>query len=97
MPGLIDALVSDPYEIGTPQTLALRGSDNQRLHYLTPLGERRFAQFDRVREQGDMRLDLMFHEDGSVSMAGIPRADDLRELRRRLAAAGHVVQTSQAR
>ena len=33
---LIDALITDPFRNDVPQTLALRGSDNQRLVTLTP-------------------------------------------------------------
>ncbi len=36
--GLIDALISDPYQQHAEQSLALRGSDNQRLSLLTELG-----------------------------------------------------------
>ncbi len=77
--GTIDALISDPFDARAQQTLALRGSDNQRLHLLTPLGKRRFACYNR--EQTEKRaLDIMFDEDGTIWMAGIPARDDLMRL-----------------
>jgi anaerobic ribonucleoside-triphosphate reductase activating protein len=86
MDGLADALVTDPYDVRAPHTLALRGSDNQRLHLLTALGERRFAAFERESRPDEAVLDLMFDDDGTVWMAGIPRHDDLHRLRELLAA-----------
>lgn len=95
-PGLIDALVSEPYDERAPQTLALRGSDNQRLHLLTDLGRERFAGFDRVAEAEDRRFDVMFDPDGTVWLAGIPTRVDLGRFRRALEDAGHSVVLSAA-
>jgi len=92
--GLIDALVSDPFDRARPQTLALRGSDNQRLNLLTPRGRARFAAYERRLDESDRALDLMFDDDGSVWMAGIPRPDDLVRLRAMLRAQGHRLQVS---
>ena len=89
--GLIDALISDPFELKAPQSLALRGSDNQRLHFLTPLGRTRFAQFERPLQHDDQRLDIMFDDDGGVWFAGIPRRDDFVRLRKVLQDDGHIV------
>lgn len=96
MAGLIDALVTDPYDLRAPQTLALRGSDNQRLHLLTLLGADRFAGFDRNAHAEEMTLDLMFDEDGAAWIAGIPRTGDMQRLTRILADQGHRAVTSQA-
>ncbi|QDH68914.1 4Fe-4S single cluster domain-containing protein [Marilutibacter alkalisoli] len=95
MPGLVDVLISGPYRQAEPQTLPLRGSDNQRLHRLTALGEQRFAGFDAPRQGAAPTLDVMFDADGSVWMAGIPRPDDLKRLRAVLETAGHHARTSQ--
>ncbi len=95
--GLIDALISDPFDPGFGQTRALRGSDNQRLHLLTALGRARFAAYERQRQAGDEALDIMFDNDGSVWLAGIPRLADLQRLRERLASQGHHIQTSDHR
>lgn len=92
--GLIDALISDPYQEHAPQSLALRGSDNQRLSLLTPLGHARLACLERPTTPADKALDLMFDDTGSVWMAGIPRRGDLLRLRELLRAQGHQVQTS---
>ena len=97
MDGLIDALISDPYDHHAPQTLALRGSDNQRLHLLTSLGTVRFASYERALTDADRTLDVMFDEDGTVWMAGIPRQGDLHRLAALLHQDGHSVRTSQAR
>ncbi len=87
--GLIDALISDPYDEAHDQTLALRGSDNQRLSLLTELGRLRFAGYERPLTSTEAALDLMFDAEGSVWMAGIPRRGDLVRLREVLARDGH--------
>ena len=92
--GLIDALISDPYIEALSQTMALRGSDNQRLSLLTPLGRARLGDYERLLEPTDKALDLMFDESGSVWMAGIPRRDDLLRLRDLLHEQGHHLQIS---
>ena len=92
-PGLVDAVMTGPFRSDLPQTLALRGSDNQRLHTLTPPGAE-ISAFDRPADGSDRRLDVMFDEDGDAWMAGIPARGDLARLRRALAAAGHRAATS---
>ncbi|WP_422777566.1 4Fe-4S single cluster domain-containing protein [Pseudomonas mediterranea] len=92
--GLIDALISDPYIEALGQTMALRGSDNQRLSLLTPLGRARLGRYERQLEPADKALDLMFDESGSVWMAGIPRRGDLLRLRDLLHEQGHHLQIS---
>lgn len=89
--GLIDGLISEPYEASTPQTRALRGSDNQVLHLLTPLGTRELATIERPLHDDDRVLDVMFDPDGTVWFAGIPRRGDLARLRAALAEAGHSI------
>ncbi|WP_454696540.1 4Fe-4S cluster-binding domain-containing protein [Achromobacter aegrifaciens] len=91
--GLIDALISDPFDLAAPQTQALRGSDNQRLHCLTPLGRQRFAALPA----GAKALDVMFDDDGSVWLAGIPSRGDFQRLRELLTGQGHHVRTSAAK
>jgi anaerobic ribonucleoside-triphosphate reductase activating protein len=94
--GLVDALITDPYDVLAPQTMALRGSDNQRLHRLTALGELRFADFERETRLDEVVLDVMFGDEGTVWMAGIPRRGDLYRLGKLLEARGASVVTSQA-
>jgi anaerobic ribonucleoside-triphosphate reductase activating protein len=95
-PGLIDALVSEPYDSQAPQTLALRGSDNQRLHLLTALGRDRFSPFERPMTAADRRLDVMFDDNGEVWFAGIPARGDFSRLAETLREAGHQVVLSTA-
>jgi anaerobic ribonucleoside-triphosphate reductase activating protein len=78
--GLIDALISDPYQKRRTQTLALRGSDNQRLTLLTNLGRVRLGGYARARDPNDRKLDIMFDAKGVAWMAGIPERDDLSRL-----------------
>lgn len=92
--GLIDALISDPFDQQQPQSMTLRGSDNQRLSLLTSLGRERFMSFERTLQPSDQVLDLMLDEDGTVWMAGIPRRDDLTRLRDLLRGQGHRIQVS---
>jgi len=78
MEGLIDALITDPFEIDQADTLELRGSDNQRLHLLTAMGRARF------KTDGEgfsaRRFDLMIDDTGKVWMAGIPGRHDFERL-----------------
>lgn len=97
MEGLIDALIADPFDRAAPQTLALRGSDNQRLVLLTALGRRRFAEYERRADARERSLDIMFGADGEVWIAGIPARDDFIRLQRLLRDGGADVAISQAR
>lgn len=92
--GLIDALLTGPYRNDLPQTLPLRGSDNQALHRLTDLGRERFAACNAPSTDTAPALDAMFDADGTVWFAGIPRPGDFERLRVRLVAAGHSVAVS---
>ncbi len=94
--GLVDCVISGPIRSDLPQTLALRGSDNQELRILSDLGEE-FRAYDRVLETSDRRLDVMFDEDGDAWLAGIPARGELGRLRRLLAAQGHQSHTSDMR
>ena len=96
-PGLIDVLISEPYEERAAQTLALRGSDNQRIHFLTELGSSRFGSFDRSALPDDRRFDVMFDTDGTVWLAGIPARDDIRRLGEAMRSLGHKVVFSEAK
>lgn len=94
--GLIDALITDPFEAATPQTLALRGSDNQRLTPLTSQGAARFQPFDRPLRADERALDIMFDDRaGTVFLAGIPRRGDLQRLTDLMAQSGHRIVTTQ--
>lgn len=90
-PGLIDGLMSEPFVASAPQTHALRGSDNQVLHLLTPLGKSELGVIEQPIDNEDRTLDVMFDADGTVWFAGIPMRGDLARLRAALAEAGHSI------
>ncbi|MGY4399298.1 4Fe-4S single cluster domain-containing protein [Bradyrhizobium sp. USDA 3315] len=94
-PPLIDALVSGPFNIDETQTLALRGSDNQELRLLTPLGRARFASFERRIDETDRAFDIMFDDHGDLWLAGIPARGDFRRLRHILEDSGSTLGTSE--
>ncbi|MEY0300609.1 4Fe-4S single cluster domain-containing protein [Providencia manganoxydans] len=77
MNGLIDALITGPYQESAPQTLALRGSDNQQLHCLTSLGKQRFSQYDTQLIDSHKALDLAVDETGRIFLLGIPQRHDM--------------------
>lgn len=94
--GLIDALVSDPFIEAIDQTKALRGSDNQRLHTLTPTGVVLFSSYERPIVKADKHLDVMFDVDGTVWLAGIPTRGDMAKLKTLLNEGGHSAHTTEA-
>ena len=94
--GLIDLLISDPFEPAAGHKLALRGSDNQRVHLLTPLAHVRYAGLATAPRDSTARaLDVVFDGD-TVWMAGIPAVGDLERFRQLLVEAGFSVGTSEA-
>jgi anaerobic ribonucleoside-triphosphate reductase activating protein len=94
---LIDALITDPFDFAVPQTRALRGSDNQRLWFLTLLGRARFGNYERAAAKDDRSLDAMFDANGDAWLAGIPARGDLGRLQQLLSAAGTRVSISEDR
>ncbi|MET4579959.1 4Fe-4S single cluster domain-containing protein [Ottowia thiooxydans] len=94
--GLIDALITDPYVGDADQTKPLRGSDNQRLHFLSELGEAVFGQYERQLGDSDKSLDVMFDDEGTVWLAGIPRKADMHRLAAMLRESGHVAHITEA-
>lgn len=85
---LIDALISDPYQAEAGQTLALRGSDNQRLHLLTSLASQRYQVLPHRRA-----LDVCWDGD-RLWMAGIPHPGDMASLQEGLQQQGLAFRTS---
>lgn len=93
--GLIDALISDPFDRAVSQTRPLRGSDNQRLNLLTEKGKARFRAYAAADER-DHSLDVMFDDEtGQVFFVGIPRPGDMRRFADLLETMGHSVATSE--
>ena len=93
--GLIDALMTDPYDHKETQLKPLRGSDNQRLHLLTPLGKKRFESYKNEGAGPHDALDVLFDSNGEIFLAGIPRHGDFERLSALLEVEGHSVRTSQ--
>ncbi len=75
--GLIDAVITEPFMINQNQTLPLRGSDNQILHRLTPTGEHLYRTADDPANANFKSLDIMFDQNSTVWIAGIPSRGDL--------------------
>jgi anaerobic ribonucleoside-triphosphate reductase activating protein len=63
----------------------------------TPLGETRFAAFERLATSTDRKFDLMIDDSGSVWLAGIPGRDDFNRLSTALATQSHKISTTQDR
>jgi anaerobic ribonucleoside-triphosphate reductase activating protein len=95
--GLIDCLISDPFDVNIEQSKYLRGSDNQRMTCLTPLGWQVFGSLDREGTDTDRKLDVMFDPSGEVWFAGIPSRGDMQRLKSALAAQGTSLTTTEAR
>jgi anaerobic ribonucleoside-triphosphate reductase activating protein len=95
--GLIDCLISDPFDANVKQSKYLRGSDNQRMTCLTPLGRQVFGSLDRDGTDADRQLDVMFDRSGEVWFAGIPSRGDMQRLKSVLAAQGTSLTTTEAR
>ena len=94
-PGLIDVLISGPYDASASQSFPLRGSDNQRLHCFSDLGLERFQSYRKRGLDHELLLDVMFDERGAAWFAGIPKRGDFTLLRRNLGLDGHRAVTSE--
>jgi anaerobic ribonucleoside-triphosphate reductase activating protein len=80
--GLVDVLICDRFDATAGQTLALRGSDNQRMVFLSDLGRDRYGHLATARSDARRAvLDLFLDEDGGAWFAGIPRLGDMRRLK----------------
>lgn len=82
---LADVVITGPYEAAKPTSLIWRGSANQRMHCLTPLGERLYASYLNcapVRPPMQIAAD-----EDQIWVIGVPPAGSLpkfeRDLRRR--------------
>jgi len=76
--GLLDAIVSEPFEKHLPTRKYLCGSDNQVLRPLSEFGKTRYKEAeDLVREGKHMDICI---SDGAIWFAGIPREGDLKRL-----------------
>lgn len=94
--GLIDVVISEPFDSKAGQTLLWRGSDNQRMHLLTPLGESIYREMVNAKRSTAPRALDIFIQDGEVWMAGIPNPGDLKAIQSKLAQAGYFSKTSES-
>ena len=84
----VDVLISEPFDPAAGQTLALRGSDNQKIFLLTDLARARYpSNLDRQLWGNERRLDVAV-TGNEVWMAGIPRIGDMARFREELAQRG---------
>ncbi|MFI8774644.1 4Fe-4S single cluster domain-containing protein [Gordonia sp. NPDC062954] len=80
-----DAIVAGPYLPDRAGEAWLRASDNQELHVKSALAEERFRN-------GDRRVIQVATPGRDLAIAGLPRAGDLDEFRRRLVSRGIALQ-----
>ena len=95
--GLIDAIMTDPFEESQAQTKPLRGSDNQHLSIFTLLGQQHFGRYgneSHPQASVDKTLDMMSSDD-QVWLAGVPLQQDLPKLIDKLQAQGHQARATQ--
>jgi anaerobic ribonucleoside-triphosphate reductase activating protein len=82
----LDAVITGPYVQGRPTDLVWRGSENQRLVALSPLGRERYGPYiDERPEKPPLQFAV---EEDAIRCIGIPRPEDMRRLEGKLAAAG---------
>lgn len=91
----LDVLVCGPFIEERASDLPLRGSDNQEIRVLTPLGRTRYGNLERRLPQA-LSIDLV-ETDGKLWFAGIPRPGDLDRLDAILSARGLSFKTSAGR
>jgi anaerobic ribonucleoside-triphosphate reductase activating protein len=90
----VDVLVSEPFRLEAGQTLALRGSDNQRIFLLSELARSRYpANLDHQPWDVHRKLDVII-EGQDVWMAGIPAPNDMERLKDKLLSLGYTCSTS---
>lgn len=93
---LADVVISDPFVSSAPQSLAWRGSDNQRMHLLTDLGRSRYKAWVHASREALPKAMDVFFDHGTVWMAGIPDAGSMEAIQTALADSGFSSATSHA-
>ncbi|MFE1193215.1 4Fe-4S cluster-binding domain-containing protein [Streptomyces olivaceoviridis] len=82
-----DAVITGRFRVAEPTRLAWRGSANQRIVPLTPLGAARYGPY-LAREAPGPRLQAASGGDGELRLYGVPLRGELLELERRLGQGG---------
>ncbi|MBY8839971.1 4Fe-4S single cluster domain-containing protein [Streptomyces sp. SP2-10] len=85
--GGADAVITGRFRVAEPTRLAWRGSANQRIVPLTPLGAARYAPY-LDRESPGPRLQTAPAEGGGLRLYGVPLRGELTALERRLKQSG---------
>ena len=88
--GLIDALISEPFQQSNPSSHPWMGSANQKLHLLSPCAEQEFSGVQTVIKQPANKVDAMFKED-QLWMSGILKQGGLEKLAEHLEKQGHKI------
>ena len=83
----LDAVIPGPFVSGRGSRLPLRGSSNQPLVPISPLGHQRLRDFLAGSQAESRRLQVAV-DDGRFWVIGIPRRGDLEEIRKALLDAG---------
>ncbi|HEY5713245.1 MAG TPA: 4Fe-4S single cluster domain-containing protein [Allosphingosinicella sp.] len=83
----LDAVIPEPFAESQPTHAAWRGSANQPVRILSPLGERRFSA-DALAKAAASRAMQVSVEDGQVWLTGVPRRGDLDAIAEAAAAQG---------
>ena len=79
---LADVLITGRYEAGKPTRLIWRGSANQEMHLLSPLGRRRYARYTgHVPDRPPIQL---VADDQRIWLVGVPPPGGLRDFERGL-------------
>ncbi|MEU6664905.1 4Fe-4S single cluster domain-containing protein [Streptomyces sp. NPDC046727] len=78
-----DAVITGRFRVAEPTRLAWRGSANQRIVPLTPLGAVRYTPYEN-REPAGPRLQVAPGEGGRLRLHGVPLRGELAALERRL-------------
>ncbi|WP_028877569.1 4Fe-4S single cluster domain-containing protein [Teredinibacter turnerae] len=89
---LIDLLISEPFDHTQPSSQPLRGSENQKAHALTEIGQNLEAELT----SGIQQLDAMIASD-SAWFAGIPESDLMHKLSSELSKEGYQITHTQTR
>ena len=91
----IDVLISEPYDVKRPQTLTLRGSDNQIITLLSPLARERYPRnINEMKWTSPRGFDVM-SSDKAVWLVGIPKQKTLAQLQGHLKLRGFTSKSSQ--
>lgn len=90
----LDAVVCGPFVVERGSDQPLLGSDNQRIHVLSTLGDERYS---KLETSGSPAIDLVVSKADGIWFAGIPRPGDLHRLDAILRDRGIGVTTSAGR